>query len=346
MEILALIPARSGSKSVPEKNIRTVAGKPMLAHSIEHARACKHISRCVVSTDSERYAAVARDYGADAPFLRPAELSGDLSTDLETFVHALAWLKGNEGYEPEVIVHLRPTYPTREVADICAMIEILLNDPQLDSVRSVVPAPETPYKMWRRKDDGRITPAVEFDLPEAFNMPRQLLPPTYLHNGCIDVLRTRVVTELGSMTGQTIHGYVMQACDDVDTAADLAAAQKVARGSLGSESKTFCFDIDGCIATIRKDLDYERAEPIRSTIRHINTLYDAGHHIVLFTARGSVSGIDWHAATEEQMKKWGVKHHELLLGKPAADYYIDDKMLALEDLDGFVGGPPSNETTR
>ncbi len=337
MEILALIPARSGSKSVPDKNVRTVAGKPMLAHSIEQALACEPISRCVVSTDSEHYAAVAREYGAEVPFLRPEELSGDLSTDLETFAHALAWLKDHEGYEPEVCVHLRPTYPTREVSDICAMIEILLNDSELDSVRSIVPSPETPYKMWRREEDGIITPAAEPDIHEAFNMPRQMLPQFFLQNACIDVLRARVITEQGSMTGRRIHGYIMETCEDVDTPADMASARKAARGTLGSEPKTFVFDIDGCIATITKDLDYTLAEPIHSTIRHINTLYEAGHHIVLFTARGSLSGIDWQSVTADQMKKWGVKHHELRLGKPAADYYIDDKMLALEDLDGFVG---------
>jgi CMP-N,N'-diacetyllegionaminic acid synthase len=340
-KILALIPARSGSKAVPDKNVRTVAGKPMLAHSIEQAHACELISRCVVSTDSERYATVAKGYGAEVPFLRPEELSRDLSTDLEAFTHALAWLKDNEGYEPDICVHLRPTFPTRDVADISAMIEILLDNPELDSVRSIVPAHETPYKMWHREDGGRITAVVDgADLPlsEPFNLPRQMLPQTYSQNACIDVLRTRVVTELRSMTGPNIHGYLMSAFEDVDTPADLAGTQKVARGPLGSEPRTFCFDIDGCIATITPHLDYEKAEPIRSTIDHINTLYDAGHQIVLFTARGSVSGIDWMTTTEEQMKKWGVKHHELRLGKPAADYYIDDKMIALEDLDDFVGG--------
>jgi CMP-N-acetylneuraminic acid synthetase len=270
------------------------------------------------------------------PFLRPAAYAGDLSTDLEVFAHALGWLRENEGYVPEICVHLRPTYPVRDVSDIEAMIEILLANPALDSVRSVVPAPETPYKMWRRDSEGRLVPVADLDIPEAFNMPRQMLPQAYLHNGCIDVLRARVVTEQGSMTGRNIHGYVMDASYDVDTPADLASAQRAARRSLGPEPMTFCFDIDGCIATVRKDLDYARAEPIPSTIRHINALYEAGHRIVLLTARGSATGIDWRDITEAQMQRWGVKHHELRLGKPAADYYIDDKMLALEELDELL----------
>ena len=90
--ILALIPARRGSKSIPDKNVRVVAGKPLLAYSIDHALRSKSVSRTVVSTDSESYAAIARQYGAETPFLRPPAIAGDESTDLEVFQHALNWL--------------------------------------------------------------------------------------------------------------------------------------------------------------------------------------------------------------------------------------------------------------
>src|SRR2546430_1486167 len=100
--VLALIPARAGSQSIRDKNIRPVAGKPLLVHSIEHAKSSALITRVIVSTDSEEYAKIARAAGAEVPFLRPAEISRDESTDLEVFLHALGWLKKNENYEPEI----------------------------------------------------------------------------------------------------------------------------------------------------------------------------------------------------------------------------------------------------
>lgn len=97
-------------------------------------------------------------------------------------------------------------------------------------------------------------------------------------------------------------------------------------------SKTFCFDIDGVIATITPGNDYRQAQPIAKTVDLINRLYDAGHRIVLFTARGGSSGRDWTALTRQQMSAWGVRHHDLRMGKPSADYYIDDKLIDLETL--------------
>ena len=97
-------------------------------------------------------------------------------------------------------------------------------------------------------------------------------------------------------------------------------------------SKTFCFDIDGVIATITPNLQYALAEPITETITIINKLYEQGHTIVLFTARGSATGIDWTWKTGCQMQEWGVKYHRLLFTKPAADYYIDDKLISVKEL--------------
>lgn len=222
--ILALIPARSGSKSVPDKNIRPFAGKPMIAHSIEHALAARSVDRIIVSTDSERYAEIARAYGAETPFLRPAALAADDSTDLVVFRHALEWLREHENWQPEIVVHLRPTYPTRDPRDIDRVVEILLADSRLDSVRTVAPAPATPFKMWLRDADGLITPVVDRG-DEAYNMPRQALPPVFLQNACIDAVRSRVILEQNSMTGRRIFGYVLDENLDIDTFDDLEAAQ-------------------------------------------------------------------------------------------------------------------------
>ncbi|MCU0355710.1 MAG: acylneuraminate cytidylyltransferase family protein [Cytophagales bacterium] len=337
--VLAIIPARQGSKSVPHKNIRSIAGKPLLAHSIGHALAASRINRVIVSTDSELYADIARQHGAEVPFLRPEAIAQDHSTDFEVFEHALDWLKAHEQYVPDVCVHLRPTHPVRNPADIDAMIDLLLADESLDAVRSVVASPETPYKMWFMDEAGMLRPVIETDIREAYNQPRQVLPPTYLQNASIDVLRTRTLLEKKSMTGDRIRGYLMAEIHDIDHEAQLAAAEARLHGDTNAGNhrpKTFCFDIDGVIATLTPDNDYTRAECNRSMAAVVNALYDAGNEIILFTARGTKTGIDWAETTREQMQRWGVKYHELRFGKPAADYYIDDRMLSFDAVANLV----------
>src|SRR5215217_5248674 len=112
-EILALIPARGGSKGIPRKNIRHFAGYPLIAWSIAAAKQSEFIMRVIVSTDDEVIAAMARECGAETPFLRPAEFAQDKTTDLPVFEHALNWLGENEGYHPEMVIQLRPTSPIR-----------------------------------------------------------------------------------------------------------------------------------------------------------------------------------------------------------------------------------------
>ncbi len=219
--VLGLIPARGGSKGIPRKNLRLLAGKPLIAYSIEQSLASAAITRTIVSTDDEEIAEVARRCGAEVPFLRPDDISGDAATDLEAFLHALTWLRDHEGYAPDLCVHLRPTYPLRQVADIDHMVALLLAHPELDAVRSVAPSAETPFKMWFRNEVGLLAPVVHSAIRDAWNMPRQQLPPTYIQNAAIDVVRSRVILEQASMTGTAIHGYVMASNFDIDTEADL-----------------------------------------------------------------------------------------------------------------------------
>lgn len=331
-EILAIIPARSGSKSVKDKNIREINGKPMIAYSIEHAKTSKLISRVIVSTDSEEYAAIAREYGAETPFIRPAEYAMDTSLDLEVFEHALSFLKKEEGYVPDMVVQLRPTYPIRNVKDIDNMITQMLEDETIDSMRCVAPAKEVAYKMWHRDETGRLTPIMK-DIKECYNMPRQDLPKVYYQNACIDVIRTSTITQMNSMSGDKIMGYEMEENFDIDTEEEFKKAEEYL--NIIGGNKTFVFDIDGVIAKIQKDLDYGMSEPNEKMIQIVNKLYDYGNKIVLFTARGYVTGKDWSEVTKDQMKRWGLKYHELKFGKPNADYYIDDKMLLMDRLYGM-----------
>lgn len=328
-KILAVIPARSGSKSVKDKNIRKMNGKPMLVYSIEHARASEYINRVIVSTDSEKYAQIAREAGAEVPFLRPAEIAGDKSLDIEVFEHVLKQLKETEQYIPDIVVQLRPTYPIRDVKDIDFMIELMLQDESLDSVRCIAPAKEIAYKMWRECADGTIKPLLN-DIKEAYNMPRQDLPQIYYQNACIDVIRTETICDMHSMSGERIMGYKMKQNFDIDTEEEFIQAEEFLK--LREGNKRFVFDIDGVIAKFDAGLNYENALPNEKMIKIINCLYDYGNEIVLFTARGYKTGIDWQELTEKQMERWGIKYHELKFGKPNADFYVDDKMLSMEKL--------------
>jgi len=218
MEILAVVPARGGSKSVPRKNIRPLAGRPLIAYTIEAALATRHPLRVVVSTDDDEIAGVSRDLGAEVPFLRPAELAADATTDLPVFRHCLEWLGEHEGYRPDAVVHLRPTAPLRRPEHIDRGIDLLLQPPPVDSVRSVCLAPQHPLKMWR-VSEGELRPFVPtevFGVEEAYNQPRQVLPEAYVQNGSVDVVRTEVILERGSMTGATIRALVMDEEDSVN----------------------------------------------------------------------------------------------------------------------------------
>lgn len=226
--VLALIPARGGSKGLVGKNLRLLGGHPLVAWAIAAARMVPSIDRIICSTDSPDIAEVARQYGAETPFLRPAELAGDLSTDLEAFHHALDWLRDHDGWKPETLVQLRPTSPFREHDLVETALSRLAADPALSSVRGVTPSEHTPYKTYSITGSGLLEPLFVLpQLPEAINMPRQLLPPSWRATGQIDVIRTTVVRDQASMTGPRI-GAIETAGDtavDIDTTLDLAFAE-------------------------------------------------------------------------------------------------------------------------
>lgn len=337
MNILAIIPARSGSKSIPHKNIRSICGKPLIAFTIEHALKSKMINRAIVSTDSEYYAEVAKSLGAEVPFLRPSEFSQDDSNDRDFFIHALNWLKNNENYVPEICVQLRPTHPIRKIEDIDSMIQLLITRTDADSVRSVIKNETyTPFKMWFLNETKELKPVIkETGIHEQYNQPRQFLPETYFQNASVDVIRTSTILEKNSLTGDKILGYLMDEEYDIDNEKEFERAkQKIIEIETknSKDRKTYCVDIDGVIAAISPDNDYNKAIPLSNNINKINQLYDAGNEIILFTARGTKTGIDWTEVTIKQMKEWGLKYHQLKFGKPAADYFIDDRILEINFL--------------
>lgn len=252
-EILAIIPARSGSKSIPHKNICEVAGKPLLAWSVAHAAASQRITRIIVSTDSPDYARIARQHGAEAPFMRPENLARDETPDLPVFLHALDWLDQHEGYRPDICVHLRPTCPRRDPRMIDRMVEMLAADPKLDSVRTIAKVLHPPFKMWYRAADGMLSPVIDNlgEIQEPWNAPRQCLPATYIQTANIDVIRASVIASQRSMTGRSIKGYVEDSFLDIDTIEELDRARSELEQHQASsaplprllrEPRFFCFD--------------------------------------------------------------------------------------------------------
>ena len=235
-EILALIPARGGSKGIPRKNIRDFAGYPLIAWSIAAGLQAGSVSRLIVSTDDEEIAALAREYGAEAPFLRPAELAQDNTTDLPVFEHALGWLKEREDYQPDVVVQLRPTSPIRPKDCVDEAVRILLEHADADCVRGVVPAGQNPFKMWRFDDrDKPMQPLLQVDgIIEPYNAPRQILPPAYWQTGHIDAIRMSTISEKHSLTGEVIYPLVIDPryTVDIDTLSDWARYEALVYSNL------------------------------------------------------------------------------------------------------------------
>lgn len=227
--VCGLVLARGGSKGLKGKNLRLLGGHPLIAWSIAAARAAVGVDRVICSTDSCQIAEVARGYGAETPFLRPAALASDLSTDLDVFDHALDWLTNEQG-APELFVQLRPTTPFREPDWIDAAVARMTADTAITCVRSVAVADHTPYKMWRLSDDGaRLDPLLHIDgMAEPYNMPRQKLPPVYRHTGQLDVIRAETIRR-GSMTGTRIAPLIVGADQaiDIDTLRDFQMAELV-----------------------------------------------------------------------------------------------------------------------
>lgn len=237
--MLALIPARGGSKALPGKNLRLLAGKPLITHSIECALQAQTITRTIVSTDDAEIAAVARAAGAEVPFTRPPELAEDDSPDLGVFRHALLWLGENEGYRPELVVHLRPTHPVRRSERVDEAVQALAGDPSADSLRSVSWPEQTPYKMWRTA--GRyLEPLLAVEgLRDAHSQPRQLLPEVWWQNGYVDVIRARTILDLDSTSGERILPFVIdEPTVEIDYEDALERAEELLRAGRAEGSRS------------------------------------------------------------------------------------------------------------
>lgn len=188
MKTIALIPARSGSKGLVDKNIKLLGNIHLIGYSIIAARMTPEIDEVYVSTDSKNYAKIANYYGAKTPFLRPENLSKDTSTDIDFFIHAVDWLKKNLSIEPMKIVHLRPTTPLRDPSLISRALHDIEGDSQCTSLRSCHKAPESPFK-WFLKNDINYLKSFNNLSPDASNDPRQAFPDVYIPDGYVDIIK-------------------------------------------------------------------------------------------------------------------------------------------------------------
>jgi CMP-N,N'-diacetyllegionaminic acid synthase len=210
MEVLAIIPARGGSKGLPNKNVLPLLSHPLISYSIKAALDSILIDRVIVSTDSLDIADIAKNYGAEVPFIRPDEFAQDLSTDFDVFSHALNWLEEKENYKPDLVVQLRPTSPIRKASLIDDCISKLMSS-SADSLRIVTPSPITPYKMWKIEDESLpLIPLLTIDgINEPFNEPRQRLPQTFWQIGTLDVIKTETIISKKSMSGKNILPHIV-----------------------------------------------------------------------------------------------------------------------------------------
>lgn len=230
-EVLALIPARGGSKSIPRKNIVDFAGYPLIAFSIAAGLAAETVSRVIVTTDDEEISEISRQYGAETPFLRPDEYAQDQTPDLPVFRHALEWLYKEENYYPDIVVQLRPTSPLRKLSHIDEAVYRLIEKPEADSVRTVCIPFQNPFKMWRITSDGYLAP-IGVDLgikEEPYNQPRQLLPTIYWQTGYVDAAWSDTILTKSSMTGDLILPLIIDATEwvDIDSPEDWRRAEQM-----------------------------------------------------------------------------------------------------------------------
>ncbi len=225
--VLAIIPARGGSKGIIGKNLKTISGKSLVGWSVHHALNSKTITRVIVSTDSEEIKKEALLAGAEVPFMRPVELAEDHVLDFPVFEHTLNWLKETEGYEADVVVHLRPTAPYRKQGWIDECVKLLDSNISADSVRSVSAVSQHPYRVFRIDETGYLDPVMKHECDMPYLLRRQDLPDMYFYNCVIDVTKPDTLNSQKSMTGKKILPYVMDPdlVFDIDTPKDFKVAE-------------------------------------------------------------------------------------------------------------------------
>jgi len=226
--IIALIPARSGSKRIPNKNIKLLNGKPLIAYTIAAAKEAGIFERIIVSTDSKRIATLAEGYGAEVPFLRPKEFATDWSHEFEYINYLLNKLP--EKYD--CFADLRPTNPFRSAFMITVAWRIFQQNQPCDSLRAIEKVRQHPYKMWHFRANGSIKPFCEAvmwrkNYDDPYNHATQDLTSLYIQNGSLEIAHIKTLHKYGNVSGETIVPYFTHGYEglDINTEADWILAE-------------------------------------------------------------------------------------------------------------------------
>lgn len=236
--IVAIIPARDGSKSIKDKNIKLLNSHPLIAYSIVLSKIVTQIDRVIVSTNSKKYAKISKSYGAETPFLRPDKISCDTSTDIEFFRHCISWMKKNEKKIPNLIVHLRPTTPLRDPKIVSDAINFMIQNSSFTSLRSANKTHLTPYKMFK-SENSVMKPFLKHKKKEFYNLPRQAFEDAYIPNGYVDIIRPEVITESKTLHGNKMKLWETPEVPDIDIQKDFIFAERMI-----SDNKFIQLDID------------------------------------------------------------------------------------------------------
>ena len=232
-KVLAIIPARGGSKGLPKKNILPLDGKPLVAYTIESAKDCSLIDRTILSTDSHEIAEIGKEWGVEVPFIRPSELATDTAHPYKVLQHAIRFLESTEDYIPDIILTLQPTSPLRTSKHIHELINVIQNNFELDSAISVCETPFSPYWMFTA-DDNILRPFV-VDGNNYSLFRRQELNRVYKPNGAVyatryDLLMKENIIFSAFTSGKT--GYIAMdqiSSLDIDTQLDFDIAEAILR---------------------------------------------------------------------------------------------------------------------
>jgi CMP-N-acetylneuraminic acid synthetase len=222
---LAIIPARGDSKSIPNKNIALLAGKPLIAYTIQSAREANCLDRMIVNTDSQEIAEIARLFGVEVPFLRPRELAQDNTPTLDVILHTLSWVSANDGYSPDYVIILQPTSPLRSADDIRNVVTLMTTG-KTKAVVSVSTIQKHPYWMKTIDKNGELVDFLE-DTRRVTR--RQDLPEVYALNGAIYCVSTKEITEKKTLLPSGTYAYIMpeERSLDIDTPWDLHLAELI-----------------------------------------------------------------------------------------------------------------------
>lgn len=211
MDIIAIIPARGGSKGIPRKNIKNINGKPLISYTIAEVKKSKYINRIIVSTEDREIAEISKKYGAEVPFLRPKELAGDSTPGIDPIIHCINWLKENENYRPEYVCLLQCTSPFRKVNQIDEAFEKLISKDS-NSIVSVCESEISPY--WMKKiDNGKMKDFLE-DI--SFYARRQDTPTVYRLNGAIYIAKTDFLLKNKNWYTENTLSYIMDRNSSID----------------------------------------------------------------------------------------------------------------------------------